>query len=105
VHWRIENEGHPVRVKTALQPHSQFRSAETTVEREIPPRGSLELALPVRFTEKHGAVVENPFLILRVADERSEWRVLIRVRVTAGARGEPIAGNTLSITMDRIGAL
>ena len=104
VHWRLDNEGRPVHVKTALQPHSQFRTAETTIDRDIPSRGTLDLALPVRFDEKPGTVVENPFLILRVGDDGAEWRVLVRVRVTAGARGEPISANTLSITVDRVEA-
>jgi hypothetical protein len=59
----------------------------------------------VRFAEAPGTVIENPFLILRVADGDEVWRVLARVSVTAGPGGEPIAGNTISITTHRVGAV
>lgn len=88
---------------SAQQPHSQFRTPETRLDVEIGPGAATDLALPVRFSESPGAVVENPFLIVRLR-EREEWRVLARVRVTAGTRGEPIAGTSVVVTTHRVGA-
>jgi hypothetical protein len=103
VHWHVQNEGtRKLRLIAAIQPHAQFRTPDTAIECEIASGAEREIALPVRFAETPGAVVENAFLILRVADGDQEWRVLVRVSVTAGERGEPIAGNTLSITTHRV---
>ena len=60
-----------------------------------------DLALPVRFTELPGVTVENTFLIL-VFREAVDWRLLGRVRVTAGARGEPLAGQSVVVTTQRV---
>ena len=102
--WRITNESdRPIRLLAAQHPHSQFRTPETEIDREIAPRGSADVALPVRFSESPGAVVENPFLILRFR-ENGDWRVLARVRVTAGKNGEPRAGDSVVQTMQKVGA-
>ena len=65
------------------------------------PGEATEVALPVRFTESPGVVVENPFLIL-LFREVETWRVLARVRVTAGENGEPVAGQSVVITMQKV---
>jgi hypothetical protein len=62
----------------------------------------MDLALPVRFTELPGIIVENAFLLL-VFREDEDWRLLARVRVTAGKHGEPIAGDSVVVTMQKIG--
>lgn len=104
VRWRITNEGDkPIRVLSAQHPHAQFRTPETSVDREVAPRAAVEIALPVRFGEEPGVVVENPFLIL-VFRESADWRLLARVRVTAGKAGEPIAGQPVVVTMQKVGA-
>ena len=106
VHWYVRNEGtRKLRLIAAIQPHTQFRTPDTAIERDVASGAETEIALPVRFNEMPGTVVENPFLILRLADGDQEWRVLARVSVTAGPRGEPIAGNTVSITTHRVGAV
>jgi hypothetical protein len=87
---------------SAHHPHSQFRTAETALDVEIAPGAAAEVTLPVRFSESPGKVVENPFLILRLR-ERGEWRVLARVRVTAGMNGEPLAGDSVVQTMQKVG--
>lgn len=58
--------------------------------------------MPVRFSENPGAIVENPFLIL-LFRETADWRLLARVRVTAGPRGEPIAGRPVVVTTQPVG--
>jgi len=102
VRWRITNEGDlPLRLLSALHPHSQFRTADTPLDVQIAPGAAAVVTLPVRFNETPGAVVENPFLIVRLR-ERSEWRVLARVRVTAGERGEPLAGKSVVVTEQKV---
>jgi hypothetical protein len=104
VRWRITNEGdRPLRLLSAQQPHSQFRTPETKLDQEIAPGVQTEVALPVRFSEAPGVIVENPFLIM-VFHENADWRLLARVRVTAGTRGEPIAGESVVVTTQRLGA-
>jgi hypothetical protein len=103
VTWRITNDGdRPIRLLNAQHPHSQFRTPEKILDEDISPGAQREVALPVRFSESPGATVENPFLILRFR-ENVDWRLLARVRVTAGTRGEPIAGESVVITMQRVG--
>jgi hypothetical protein len=100
VRWRITNEGdEPIRLLAAQHPHSQFQTPETKMDREIAPGSDTEIALPVQFKESPGVRVENPFLILRFRDS-AEWRLLARVRVTAGTSGEPIASQSVVITTE-----
>jgi hypothetical protein len=106
VRWRVTNErAWAVRIVSAIQPHSQFRTEETAFERDLAGHASMDIDLSVRFSETPGTVVENPFLILRIAVGDAEWRVLSRVRVTAGPRGEPIAGDTIATSTNRVGAV
>jgi hypothetical protein len=86
---------------SAQHPHSQFRTPETTVDQEIAPGAEETVALPVRFTESPGVIVENPFLIL-VFRDGANWRLLARVRVTAGTRGEPLAGQSVVVTTQKV---
>ena len=71
------------------------------VDQEIAPGAEQKVALPVMFTESPGVVVENPFLIL-VFRDGSDWRLLARVRVTAGTRGEPLAGQSVVVTTQKV---
>ncbi len=71
------------------------------VDQEIAPGTEEEVTLPVRFTESPGVIVENPFLIL-VFRDGSDWRLLARVRVTAGTWGEPLAGQSVVVTMQKV---
>lgn len=98
VRWRITNEGgRPVRLLSAQHPHTHFRTPETRIDREIASGADAEIELPVQFNESPGVRVENPFLILLFRDS-GEWRLLARVRVTAGTNGEPIAGQSVVVT-------
>ncbi|MDP9274111.1 MAG: hypothetical protein M3O99_00785 [Chloroflexota bacterium] len=102
VTWRISNDGdRPIRLMRAQHPHSQFRTPETKVDREIAPGAATEVTLPVHFVESPGVIVENPFLIV-LFRERADWRLLARVRVTAGTKGEPIAGQSVVITKQKV---
>jgi len=102
VTWRIANDGNePVRLLSAQHPHSQFRTPETKIDREIASGSDTTLALPVQFTESPGVTVENPFLILRFRDS-GEWRLLARVRVSAGTSGEPIASRSVVVNIQEV---
>lgn len=102
VQWRITNEGdRPIRLLSARHPHSQFRTPETTVDREVAPGSDTAIALPVQFSESPGVRVENPFLILLFRDS-AEWRLLARVRVTAGRSGEPIASQAVVVSTQEV---
>jgi hypothetical protein len=87
---------------SAQHPHSQFRTPLTTLDRMIAPGTETDVALPVRFSESPGVIVENPFLIV-LFREMVDWRLLARVRVTAGTKGEPIAGQSVVITTQEVG--
>jgi hypothetical protein len=67
----------------------------------VSPGAETDVALPVRFNESPGAIVENPFLIL-VVREADDWRFLARVRVTAGKNGEPIADASVVVTVQKV---
>ena len=102
VTWRITNDGdQPIRLLSAKHPHSQFRTPETKIDREIPSGSDTTIALPVQFSESPGVSVENPFLILLFGDS-AEWRLLARVRVTAGTSGEPIASQAVVINTQEV---
>jgi hypothetical protein len=103
VRWHITNDSNrPLRLISAIQPHSQFRTPETPLDLEIGPGAAKELRLAVRFDEKPANVIENAFLIVVVKGEPS-YRILARVRVTAGTRGEPLAGRSVVITTQTVG--
>ena len=98
VTWRITNDGdQPLRLLSAQHPHSHFRTPETKVDQEVAPGAVAAVALPVQFSELPGERVESPFLILVFRDS-AVWRLLARVRVTAGANGEPIAGQSVVVS-------
>ena len=106
VRWPVRNEGtEAIRVLAAVHPHSQFRGPQVPLERSIRPGEQIDLAVPVRFDEKPGAIVENPFLILTIEHGGVLWRVLARVRIAAGSRGEPIADGQVIVTTNRVGAV
>jgi hypothetical protein len=103
VRWRLSNEGERIiRILTAVQPHARFRNEERPLDLELGIGSADEVVLPVTFDEPSGAVVENPFLILRASDAGGDWRVLVRLRVAAGDRGKPRV-NTEAVTTQRVG--
>ena len=102
VRWRITNDGdEPIRLISAQHPHSQFRTAETKMDGDIAPGREATIALGVQFSESPGIRVDNPFLILRFRDS-AEWRLLARVRVTAGTSGEPIASQGVVVNIQEV---
>jgi hypothetical protein len=103
VRWRITNDDdEPIRLLSAQHPHSQFRTPETRIDRKVGPHAAGDVVLPVGFTELPGVIVENPFLIL-IFRQAEDWRLLARIRVTAGPQGEPLAGQSVVVTMHEVG--
>ena len=86
---------------SAIQPHSQFRTPETPLDRDIAQGSATDVSMEVSFDQPPGGVVENAFLIVLVRSE-SDWRLLARARITAGPRGEPLAGQSLVVTMQKV---
>jgi hypothetical protein len=96
--WKIKNLGAaPLRILAARLPHGKFRSEEKTFEPplDLPTNESIGLEIEARCGEPPGTEVENGFVILRVAQERALWLVLVRVRVRIEADGTPKAATEL----------
>ena len=101
--WRIANEDdQAVRLLSAQHPHSQFRTPKMDLGVDIDAGATANVALPVRFAELPGVIVENPFLILIFRRGGADFRLLARVRVTAGPNGEPLAGQSVVVTTQRV---
>ncbi len=102
--WDVRNAGTlPLRIVSAHAPHARFRSRERRLALPaVGPGGHQEIALAVSFAAPPGTVVENPFLILGVLSGNAPWRILARLRVTAGHAGRPEI-EVRSIAAHRVG--
>ena len=88
--WRVINpDPEPREIRGAWLPHSGFRSAEWQIEPPlvVPAGGGVRLDSHVTCSDQAGTVVENAFLILRLADQR----LFFRLRVTIQPDGSPRA--------------
>lgn len=98
VAWKVENRGgRPLELLAAWLPHGRFRAAERALEPppRLRPGESAWLDLVAACDEAPGTVVENAFVILRVRWGDEPWRILVRLLVTADARGAPT--NTVAL--------
>lgn len=100
----INGGGGDVSLLAAWLPHGRFRCAETPLEAMAPlgPGAEADVLFPVAFDEAPGVVVENCFIILRVAWQSDAWRVLARLTVTADNDGAPVAKTEL-VTVHPVG--
>ena len=92
--WRIRNlEDAPAKILTTWLPHDQFISEnqEHQPPLDLPALGSIDLVVVVGCSEAVGTVIENAFVILRVAFRGSEWRVFARQQVRVDNQGAPQA--------------
>ena len=92
--WRIRNlEDSPAQILTTWLPHDRFISEnqEHHPPLDLPVLGSIDLEAVVRCSETAGTVIENAFVILRVAFRGSEWRVFARQEVRVDNQGAPQA--------------
>ncbi|MDE3113556.1 MAG: hypothetical protein KGK34_11515 [Chloroflexota bacterium] len=91
VTWRVRDRGDgPMTVLQAWHPHSRFHSSRLRRSLRVPIGGSASLELPARVDAGPGDVVENCFLILRVARGRERWRVLARFVLVVDDHGMPV---------------
>ena len=92
--WRIRNlVDAPAKILTTWLPHDQFISEnqEHQPPLDLPALGSIDLVVVVGCSEAAGTVIENAFVILRVAFHGSEWRVFARQQVRVDNQGAPQA--------------
>jgi hypothetical protein len=91
VSWRLTSEDErPLQVQEAWVPHGRFRGEHRQALHHVVPEGETSVVeLIVRAQEAAGTVVENAFLILRVARDGEHWRVFARMRVDFDAAGIP----------------
>lgn len=90
VTWRIRSAGaSSFDIVEAWHPHRRFHSSRLRRSVRVPPRGSASLELPARLDAGPGEIVENGFLILRVARGSERWRVLARFSVRVDDAGTP----------------
>ena len=105
VAFEVRNTGDkPVELLEAWLPHGRFRAEAVplTTQPPLASGASARLAFTVGFDEPRGEPVENAFVILRVRWQGREWRVLMRLTVTADADGSPVASTEL-ITFHPVG--
>lgn len=90
--WLVRSRAsRAVTVLEAWHPHGRFRSSRVPRSLRVPAHGSALLEVPARFDAPAGAVVENCFLILRVASGAARWRVLARFTLRIDGAGAPRA--------------
>ena len=92
--WRIRNlVDAPAKILATWLPHDQFISEnlEHQPPLDLPALGSIDLVVVVGCSEAAGTVIENAFVILRVAFHGSEWRVFARQQVRVDNQGAPQA--------------
>ena len=92
--WRIRNlHDAPAKILATWLPHDQFISEnqEHQPPLDLPALGSIDLVVVVGCSEAAGTVIENAFVILRVAFHGSEWRVFARQQVRVDNQGAPQA--------------
>ncbi|MBI2324040.1 MAG: hypothetical protein HYU87_03645 [Chloroflexi bacterium] len=90
VRWLVRNgSDRAMTVHQAWHPHGRFRSSRLSRAVRIPPRGSATIEVPARTDARPGEVVENCFLILRVASGRERFRVLARSTLVVDPDGTP----------------
>jgi len=85
-------------------PHSEFRSPRTRLNAlpELAPGEERRVELPVECHKQAGESIENAFFILQVSWQESDWRVLVRLRITAGSAGALLMARE-AVTFQEIG--
>ncbi len=98
VSWRIRNHGEAAfQLLDAHIPHHGFHAGHQPLTGALPPGEGARIELAIAHSAQTGDVIDNAFLIVRVAQAGMEWRVFARLRVTIGPEGEP--DNTCQVTL------
>ena len=105
IRWQVDNlGGDALEIYTVRLPHGQFRSDEQRFAPPLELAGgeSKEFQSLVHCQEPAGLVTENAFAIFNCQWRGEAWRILVRLRVTVKANGEPETATEL-ITTQKIG--
>ncbi|HZP27190.1 MAG TPA: hypothetical protein VFB90_09125 [Dehalococcoidia bacterium] len=90
VAWRMLNlEEEPLRLLDAHSPHHGFRSELIPLADVVPPGSSARIELAIAHQQRAPSIIDNAFLIVRLARGDEEWRVFYRLAITFGPNGEP----------------
>jgi hypothetical protein len=92
VSWIVQNQGDAaLEPRSAWIPHGRFRGdGRLPLSGSLHPGESLRVALSVTVAEPAGSVVENAFLILRVACQGHLWGIFARMRIEFDAQARPV---------------
>jgi hypothetical protein len=105
VGWSLQNQGaDSLRVLSVRVPHGQFRAEEHRFGPmlDLAPGQKTEFTISIGCHEPSGLVTENAFLIFHVVRLDEQWRIFVRIRVSAGNDGRPET-KVESITTQRLG--
>ena len=94
VSFDVTNRGaDPVSLIDARLPHARFHADVQDLAHLAPlaPGEAARLEFTATFDEPPGTEAGNAFVILRVRWRGDTWRVLTRMTVASGTRGEPTA--------------
>jgi hypothetical protein len=102
--WRVTNVGDQAwEIAEAWLPHGRFRCERQDYTPSLVVRSGdgVQLEFPVRWLEEPGTVVENAFVILRVALHEETWRIFARLTAVADDQGAPNTRTEL-VTVQRV---
>ncbi len=90
--WRLRNAGsRSVELLASWLPHGRFRADEQALEPPLvlAPGETVRLERTVACSEPPGTVVENAFLIVRLASGDRRWRLFARLEIRVDQSGAP----------------
>jgi hypothetical protein len=92
VSWVVQNQGAAaLEPRSAWIPHGRFRGdGRLPLSGSLGPGELMRVSLSVTAAEAAGSVVENAFLILRVASQGQLWAIFARMRIEFDAQARPV---------------
>lgn len=105
VAFAVTNRGaSDIRLVEAWLPHTILHADAVDLSAHAPlgAQANVILRFTARFEPREPGEPSNPFLILRVLQGDTEWRILARLAVEAGAQGEP-ATTVVAISAHQVG--
>jgi hypothetical protein len=87
----VKNEGDAaLEPRSAWIPHGRFRGdGRQPLSGSLDPGESMRVSFSVTIAEAAGSVIENAFLILRVASHGQLWGIFARMRIDFDAQSRP----------------
>ena len=105
VAFNVTNGGERrARLLEARLPHTILHAAAVDLSTSEPldPGASVTLRFSATFQPREPGEPSNPFLILRLLQDGVEWRLLARLGVGSGTKGEPVT-NVDAVTVHQVG--